>query len=179
MLASRAALISPAAAAAATARPSGLLPVRPARRRPADQACRCQRRGMAEEDRDGQERRVRAQRKGNAEDERPVSPRVTQLAAASCAALAALTITLSSASTAQAFVPVQGCSDPGSFYDTGVGSSLEPSGGSGSSTRATKLGTGGCAKMYQPARAAEVRAVAALQTGTRTACGGAGAPTSK
>jgi len=58
---------------------------------------------------------------------------------------------------AHAFVPIRGCGDPGSPYDTGV-----------EVVDRTSSGTTGCAKLYQPGRAAEVRAVAAAKEAAGT-----------
>jgi hypothetical protein len=64
------------------------------------------------------------------------------------------------APTAHAFVPIRGCGDPGSPYDTGV-EALDPKGGSDGITT-------GCTKLYQPGRAAELRAVAAAKQAAGT-----------
>jgi len=61
---------------------------------------------------------------------------------------------------AHAFVPIRGCGDPGSPYDTGV-----------EVVDRTSSGTTGCAKLYQPGRAAEVRAVAAAKEAAGTTSG--------
>ena len=61
---------------------------------------------------------------------------------------------------AYAFVPIRGCGDPGSPYDTGV-----------EVVDRTSSGTTGCAKLYQPGRAAEVRAVAAAKEAAGTTSG--------
>ena len=58
---------------------------------------------------------------------------------------------------AQAFVPITGCGDPGSPYDTGVVSADTKQGG--------KLRT--CVKLYQPARDAERRAAEASKVVTK------------
>ena len=63
------------------------------------------------------------------------------------------------APSAHAFVPIRGCGDPGSPYDTGV-EALDPNGSDGITT--------GCTKLYQPGRAAELRAVAAAKQAAGT-----------
>lgn len=67
---------------------------------------------------------------------------------------AALVLALGPAPTrAHAFVPIRGCGDPGSPYDTGI-----------VTEEARRVGGNvGCTKLYQPARAAEVRAAAAAR----------------
>ena len=69
------------------------------------------------------------------------------------ASAAALVLTFGAASSrsAQAFVPIRGCADPGSPYDTGISAE----------TTSSSYGVAGCTKLYQPARAAELRAAAA------------------
>lgn len=61
---------------------------------------------------------------------------------------------------AHAFVPIRGCGDPGSPYDTGV-----------EVVDRTAAGTTGCTKLYQPGRAAEARAVAAAKEAAGTTSG--------
>ena len=61
---------------------------------------------------------------------------------------------------AYAFVPIRGCGDPGSPYDTGV-----------EVVDRTAAGTTGCTKLYQPGRAAEARAVAAAKEAAGTTSG--------
>lgn len=61
---------------------------------------------------------------------------------------------------AHAFVPIRGCGDPGSPYDTGV-----------EVVERTAAGTTGCTKLYQPGRAAEARAVAAAKEAAGTTSG--------
>ena len=61
---------------------------------------------------------------------------------------------------AHAFVPIRGCGDPGSPYDTGV-----------EVVDRTAAGTTGCTKLYQPGRAAEARAVAAAEEAAGTTSG--------
>ena len=61
---------------------------------------------------------------------------------------------------AHAFVPIRGCGDPGSPYDTGV-----------EVVDRTSSGTTGCTKLYQPGRAAEARAVAAAKEAAGTTSG--------
>lgn len=69
------------------------------------------------------------------------------------ASTAALVLTIGVACDgAKAFVPVRGCSDPGSPYDTGI-----------SAETTSAYGVTGCTKLYQPARAAELRAAAAAR----------------
>ena len=63
---------------------------------------------------------------------------------------------------AHAFVPIRGCGDPGSPYDTGVEVVDRTSSGAG---------TTGCTKLYQPGRAAEARAVAAAKEAAGTTSG--------
>jgi len=77
-----------------------------------------------------------------------------------CSVAAALILAVSTAFDASAFVPIKGCGDPGSPYDTGV--VLEQSAG-GESDDGRKLAN--CTKLYQPARDAERRAVAAAKQG--------------
>ena len=73
------------------------------------------------------------------------------------ASAAALVLTFGTASGAQAFVPIRGCADPGSPYDTGI--SAEPT--------SSSYGIAGCTRLYQPARAAELRAAAAAKQAAR------------
>ena len=69
------------------------------------------------------------------------------------ASTAALALTIGVAcDDARAFAPIKGCSDPGSPYDTGV-----------SSETTSAYGVTGCTKLYQPARAAELRAAAGAE----------------
>lgn len=69
------------------------------------------------------------------------------------ASTAALLLTLGTASGAHAFVPIRGCGDPGSPYDTQVNATETSS----------SYGVTSCTKLYQPARAAELRAAAAVK----------------
>ena len=75
----------------------------------------------------------------------PARARATRVA---LSAAAALVLALAPRNDAFAFVPVTGCGDPGSPYDTGV-------------RREDGAAVANCQKLYQPARAAESRAVVA------------------
>lgn len=68
------------------------------------------------------------------------------------ASTAAFLLTLWTTSGFHAFVPIRGCGDPGSLHDTKVYSETSPS-----------YGITGCTKLYQPARAAELRAASAAK----------------
>lgn len=101
---------------------------------------------------------------------------------------AALAMMLGTAPAARAFVPIRGCGEPGSPYDTRVYDDEhgffdevknDPSGDasseSGEGTRGwpswRARGTAGCTKLYQPARAAELRAVAAAKQAAQASGG--------
>lgn len=86
-------------------------------------------------------------------EEIPARARATRVA---LSAAAALVLALAPRNDARAFVPVTGCGDPGSPYDTGV-------------RREDGAAVANCQKLYQPARAAESRAVAAAAAAAATA----------
>ena len=91
--------------------------------------------------------------------------------AASSLAVCAMAFATATTSAAHAFVPVVGCGDPGSPYDTGV-ERVEPSRDTGAPAM-TK--TANCMRLYQPARDAERRAAerASLRAGEKSAVDGA------
>lgn len=92
--------------------------------------------------------------------------------AASSLAVCAMAFATATTSAAHAFVPVVGCGDPGSPYDTGV-ERVEPSRDTGKNEKKTK--TANCVSLYQPARDAERRAAerASLRAGEKSAVDGA------
>jgi len=83
----------------------------------------------------------------------------------SCAALA---LTLGPASAVHAFVPIRGCGEPGSNYDTKIVSAAADEG-----ARSASTSSAGCTKLYQPARAAELRATVRHDTDSSADGGGA------
>ena len=89
--------------------------------------------------------------------------------AASSLAVCAMAFATATTSAARAFVPVVGCGDPGSPYDTGV-ERVEPSRDTGAPAK-----TANCVRLYQPARDAERRAAerASLRAGEKSAADGA------
>ena len=107
-------------------------------------------------------------------DDRVGSSDVTRRAAsvaASSLAVCAMAFATATTSAAHAFVPVVGCGDPGSPYDTGV-ERVEPSRDTGAPA---KTKTANCVSLYQPAHDAERRAAerASLRAGEKSAVDGA------
>lgn len=94
-------------------------------------------------------------------EEIPARARATRVA---LSAAAALVLALAPRNDALAFVPVTGCGDPGSPYDTGV-------------RREDGAAVANCQKLYQPARAAESRAVAAAAAAAAERASTASPPT--
>lgn len=99
-----------------------------------------------------------------------VARRAASVAASTLAVCAmAFATAFLTTSAARAFVPVVGCGDPGSPYDTGV-ERVEPSRDTGFPQK-----TANCVRLYQPALLAERRAAerASLRAGEKSAADGA------